>query len=942
MIFKIGQRWISNTESQLGLGIITHLASRQVTIRFPAAEEERIYAMDSAPLTRIAYKEGDLITTVEQQQLTVKQVNDYEGILFYTGIDSEDQEQQISELSLDAFIKLNSPKQRLLSGLLDKANAFQLRIATLYHQAQLAQAPCQGLIGSRTSHLPHQVYIAHEVAQRYAPRVLLADEVGLGKTIEAGMILHAQLQTGRAQRVLIVVPNSLIHQWLVEMIRRFNMYFSIIDEERFAAEWIDEDSELERQQSAENYFEAEQLVLCSLEFLVNHAQARQQALASSWDLMVVDEAHHLQWSEDKVSLQYACIEQLAQRSKGLLLLTATPEQVGIESHFARLRLLDPARFHDLAQFLDEEAQYQQLNQLVQELLQHQQQEQTSTLPPALQQKLNDYLGEHVAPTIAESIKYLLDRHGTGRVLFRNTRAAITGFPARHVNAYPLPLPSLYTELTHHLTPEQQCLPELWLNADPRVLWLAEQITALSPNKILIICAKAKTAISLEQQLKLKYGFRSTVFHEGLTIIERDRAAAYFAEEEQGAQVLICSEIGSEGRNFQFAHHLVLFDLPLNPDLLEQRIGRLDRLGQRHEISIHVPYIEHTAQEILFHWYHEGMNLFNKSCSIGYSIYQQFAQQLFECLADRTRLAALIEATRNYMQKIQHILHEGRDRLLELNSCDPVRAKELIHELENAEHVLALEEYMAQVFQEFGIDHEYHSELTEILHPTDHMKISHFPGLKEEGTTVTYSRPKALIREDMEFLTWEHPMVQESMEMIVDSELGNAHVTTIAIKTIPAGTLFVEAFFTLNCAAPKHLQLNRFIPLTPIRIFMDASGKNLSNVVSFKQLNGMSQHLKRHIARTLISKLREPLEQMLQNCQRSAEEQLPTLVLEARQAMNTALGTERNRLLALQKMNPNIRQDEVNAINEQITASDYYLNNTTLQLQAIRMVINKPE
>ncbi|MCO6763725.1 hypothetical protein KQH43_32020, partial [Streptomyces sp. EL5] len=79
-------------------------------------------------------------------------------------------------------------------------------------------------------------------------------------------------------------------------------------------------------------------------------------------------------------------------------------------------------------------------------------------------------------------------------------------------------------------------------------------------------------------------------HEGMSILERDRAAAYFADEEFGAQVLICSEIGSEGRNFQFAHHLVLFDLPAHPDLLEQRIGRLDRIGQRHTIQLHVPYL----------------------------------------------------------------------------------------------------------------------------------------------------------------------------------------------------------------------------------------------------------------------------------------------------------------------------------------------------------------
>ena len=100
---------------------------------------------------------------------------------------------------------------------------------------QLQQNPVAGLLGARIQLLPHQLYIANEIANRYAPRVLLADEVGLGKTIEAGLIIHQQLITGRASRVLIAVPDSLVHQWLVEMLRRFNLFFTIMDEERCLA-----------------------------------------------------------------------------------------------------------------------------------------------------------------------------------------------------------------------------------------------------------------------------------------------------------------------------------------------------------------------------------------------------------------------------------------------------------------------------------------------------------------------------------------------------------------------------------------------------------------------------------------------------------------------------------------------------------------------------------
>ena len=588
MTFTIGQRWISNTESQLGLGIITRMEGRQVSINFPAAEEERIYAIDNAPLSRIIYKVGEEITTTEKQKLKVTAINEHQGLLIYSAEDETGEEFPITEISLNCFITLNTPEQRLFSGLLDKSEAFKLRIDTLNHLSRLQQSQVRGLVGSRTNHLPHQVYIASEVAQRYAPRVLLADEVGLGKTIEAGMVLHYQLHTGRARKVLIVVPEALIHQWLVEMIRRFNLHFKIIDQNRY--DLLNVESELDEQEQEEfdwtqtnnqaNPFDSEDLVLCSLEFLMQHQEAQQHSLEVQWDLTIIDEAHHLEWSESAVSPKYAYVEELAtNNTKGLLLLTATPEQAGIESHFARLRLLDPSRFYDFALFKKEETQYKQINDLVQKLLTHQENS-NEPMNKELYTQVCAYLGDEHAQDVNQIIKDLLDRHGTGRVLFRNTRAAIKGFPERVLHSYPLPCPIIYSSLYQlksidPLHPEQALQENgFWLEHDPRVTWLAAQITQLFPKKVLVICAKAKTAIALENHLKLKAGIRTTAFHEGLSIIDRDRAAEYFAQTENGAQALICSEIGSEGRNFQFAHHLVLFDLPLNPDLLEQRIGRL--------------------------------------------------------------------------------------------------------------------------------------------------------------------------------------------------------------------------------------------------------------------------------------------------------------------------------------------------------------------------------
>jgi len=134
------------------------------------------------------------------------------------------------------------------------------------------------------------------VGNRLRPRVLLADEVGLGKTIEAGLILQKQLTQGLISRVIITVPEALLHQWLVEMLRKFNLHFHIMDEERFDAQ--------RESEPGENPFLSEQLVLCNLSMLTQRADICDAASHADWDCLVVDEAHHLQWSEQEPSDSY--------------------------------------------------------------------------------------------------------------------------------------------------------------------------------------------------------------------------------------------------------------------------------------------------------------------------------------------------------------------------------------------------------------------------------------------------------------------------------------------------------------------------------------------------------------------------------------------------------------------------------------------------------------
>ncbi|NOX91990.1 MAG: RNA polymerase-associated protein RapA [Gammaproteobacteria bacterium] len=963
-----GQRWISDTELDMGLGIVLATEHRTISILFPATGEQRTYARQTAPLTRVMFAPGDTIKNQQNETLRVNSVEEEDGLLFYCGKTSGGETTVWPEGQLDHCIQLNRPRERLLAAQVDTNKWFELRYQTLQHTNRLAHSDLYGLTGVRTSLIPHQLFIAHEVAKRYAPRVLLADEVGLGKTIEAGLILHQQLLTERARRVLIVVPETLVHQWLVEMLRRFNLHFSVFDEERCAG--IEEGDSTGK----ENPFYSEQLILCSLDFLCKNNKRSQQVLAGEWDFLVVDEAHHLQWSPTQSSEEYQLIEALAKKTKGVLLLTATPEQLGKESHFARLRLLDPDRFPDFESFVQEEANYRPVAEAVEELLnpedcsQQLSAQTLDTLRATLSETESLLLIDSLVSEKndnAEKIKQqlidrLLDRHGTGRVLFRNTRATVKGFPARQVNAYPLPLPQQYanaykdfaasnTKITlssakNLLCPEQlaQQNPHnpIWTSFDPRVEWLIETLNTLKPQKILVIAANTKTALDIAQAIKAKTGTHVPVFHEQLSIIERDRAAAYFADTENGGQILICSEIGSEGRNFQFSHHLVLFDLPLNPDLLEQRIGRLDRIGQTDIIQIHVPYFTHSPQTVLFDWYHQGLSAFEHTSPAGASVFAKNKEQLLTALAtfENTELhQALIQSTQKLATALNEQLHKGRDILLEHNSCLPTVAHTLQEKARKEDANSNIENYLNNVFDCFGVDTEIHSTDCYIVKPGEHMH-THYPGLESDGMKVTFDRNLALSNEDMQFITWEHPIATGALDLVLSSETGNTSLIAIKHPGLSAGTIYLECIYVLEPVAQKELQSKRYLPPTTIHLVTDQHGKNISNILRHELVNQLLIPVDADTAKNVVRSQTSEIKAMIEAGEQLANEKKPQLIAKARQqAMNT-LETEIERLRALKAHNPNVREEEIQFFESQREAIKTALSAATVRLDATRIIV----
>jgi len=943
-----GQRWISEAELQMGLGTVLESDFRTVTLLFLATGESRTYARESAPLTRMVFASGDTINSKEGWQLIVSSVEEVDELLNYHGkrLDTGDTD-TLKETNLDNFIQLNRPAERLFSGQIDKEKWFKLRYDTLQHVNRLAHSDLRGLTGCRTSLIPHQMYIAHEVANRFAPRVLLADEVGLGKTIEAGLILHHQLLTERANRVLIVVPESLVHQWLVEMIRRFNLAFSVFDEQR-CLDMEENLTDEEKLDPDNNPFQTEQLILCSLDFLSSNPQRFKQAYMGDWDLLVVDEAHHLEWNQEQASLEYELIELLATEIPGVLLLTATPEQLGKASHYARLRLLDPERFPSYEKFLKEEDDYQPIADAVETLLNDQ------SLTDTQQKNLHAHFDQQGQTLDLEEanhpdtrhdwIERMLDQHGTGRVLFRNTRNAVKGFPSRHVHACPLDLPDGYAPQTADI--QLQLCPELayqgsesWTAVDPRIDWLRQQLKTIGNDKVLLITASADTAMDIAEVLRVKSGIHAGVFHEHMSIIERDRGAAFFADMEFGCQLLICSEIGSEGRNFQFSHHLILFDLPLNPDLLEQRIGRLDRIGQTENIQIHAPYLEGTAQEVMFHWYHDGLGAFEHTCPAGHNVFVDVEEELYDALATPdANINDLIAKTAHLHNDLNKALQNGRDRLLEYNSCRPAIAQDLFQRAQNQDDTAELLDYLETVYDCFGIDSEVHGEKSFVIHPGEHIQSDGLPGLREEGMTYTCDRDTALSNEDMQYFTWEHPLVTGALDRVLANEQGNTSVTSLRYRGGKAGTLLMECLYTLESASSQTLQASRYLPPTTIRVVVDQQGNASKPDIPHNFINKYSERVKGKTANQIVRAYKEIMKNMLDASKTIAEQQAPAILNNAHDKTRQLLAKEIERLQALQRVNPNVRDEEIQFFKDQWQALNDILDNAALRLDALRVIV----
>jgi ATP-dependent helicase HepA len=631
-----------------------------------------------------------------------------------------------------------------------------------------------------------------------------------------------------------------------------------------------------------------------------------------------------------------------------VLLTATPEQLGRRAHFARLRLLDPARFSDLDRYLAEAGDYAALSPIAERIADmapldaREREALCRRFPhdPALHALVAAY------PDRAEALlAALIDRHGTGRVMYRNRRAAVGGFPERVLAAEELD-PGIGEPERDRLLAEFEddvhgAAPRAFDYAtDPRIAWLVRLLDAHRDDKFLLIATSRAKVEAIDAALRTRTGAPIANFHSDMTLLQRDRAAAWFAQAD-GARLLLCSEIGSEGRNFQFAHRLVLWDLPLDPDLIEQRIGRLDRIGQRHPIVLHVPSMPGTAQEVLLRWHADGTRVLRECPADGRELLRRFAAEVVRIArahaatgeVDDPELDGLVAATASAHAELSEAIRAGRDRLLEL-AAQHAGGTALLDAMRDADGNESTHAWMQECFEPFGVHAEDLGDGSVVLDP-EFLSTDALAGFTDGPRRVTFDRALALAREELDLLRMDHPLIAGAFDLLLTGESGNA--AFLVDPALLPRSVVLEAVYVIECVADVRLDTPRHLPPTPLAICIDSR-------LTARDYTPSGAALARARERALdISRYRRYLAQlvppMLEKADTLAAERALDITGAAVAQARTVLDARVQRLQALAAINASVRAQEIATAESARDATLAALARARPRLDAVRMAVS---
>ncbi len=761
-MFSIGQRWFSKTEPELGLAIVEAVDDRLVNLYYPAAQESRAYNKKSAPLQRLIFQVGEIVKSEDGTEFEVQQLKEQNGVVFYLG-----EGQVLPETQLESSVSLIKPQERLFAGDFDSPELFDFRYESLVLKRALQEYPGKGLEGSRINLIGHQVSIFSDVSKKSRIRLALADEVGLGKTIEAGVLAKSLYEKKLVKTILIIVPASLQYQWFVELYKKFNFLFKTLGA----------GDEVELSSKVEN----DDFIITTASHILEDESAKNIINSKEWDLIIADEAHRYKKDTEEFNL----LKGITLKSIHALFLSATPEALGEENFFELLKILNPEKYTSFEKYKDSEQRYIE----------------------------------------SSPSKELLEQYNFERDYFRNRRKNL--------------------EKQESLFPTKKLYPQglkIERPSDAKVISakveeLARLLIERPEAKVLAIGKSRKLAIQVQRRLTETLNVKSALFHGEQSLLERDRQAAYFADPE-GARVLISAESGSEGRNFEFASELFLLDLPTHPQLLLQRIGRLDRIGQKNSISIHLPYVQNSIEENLFKLYHEAFKLFERFPTGVVEFYEEHLDQIHQAQKDLS--PASLKVLAEEYQDFQNNIESGKNAFLDAHSYKHDNVKSVVESIEQFHNKRDLQAYLEKAFNIVGVEIEDLSQDVYFIRPADNMLLPSYPNLPSEGISYTANRKLAIKRDDLKFMNFEHPLAQSTMELFTEGELGN--VCAVTHNEALGDNVYFEMIFKAEAKQKFYNDIEQFFPITPIRVLITAQGVDVTKKFPKKHIDAVCSAL----------------------------------------------------------------------------------------------------
>ena len=929
--FVAGQRWLSQTEPELGLGLVLKTEADRVTIMFPSTETTRVYTVESPPLTRVKFSVGDVLKTQDGKNFTVEQVEEKDGTVIYFS-----KGKRIEESRLSDSLTFSKPYDRLLNAQVEEKQLYNLRHRALYRRFKTYRAPLRGLLQGRYMVRAHQLHVVAQATRFQHPRVLLADEPGMGKTVEAGLILQRLRTFGNAVRVLLLAPQSLLWRTETELQRRFEFEFQRLTEEDFTAKTKkkaaakkakDETPEAFQSEETEQGEPEELWVSMSLEDFSGHrAKHAKEAAHAGWDVVIVAGAEDLKW-DDSGNAAWNAVEAIAGATASLVLLSSEGPEHDAKSHYGRLHLLDGEAFSTQRKYTAHRKELEDLETAVTRL------QSVTTCDKecdALLKKLEKDAKvkelhklwkegrEEVRETI---IDYLLDGQECGRTVFRNTRPRVTGLPVRTVDivkleAKPEAREGLKEEFKHPA--EKPAEPE---KGKPKALpsavdsaaaaWLGVLVsppppvlTPPVPNeppppppppppRALVITASRARAVAVEKALRSKV--------DGTVELVTDAPRG-----DQGVppSATVVGEEDLIGRGFPGFDLVVLWDTPLTVDEARERLFACENCF-KDKLHILVPVIPDTPQEMTVRWLQDGLNAFGSATEgqaeaaaehhkAAHDIAKRIGVKHNPKLDDE--LKAVSKKTAAAHDAANKKLAKHADVFLDAVSCRAPSAEQMFNRMNSSDEDDSLDIFMNRMFETLGILVETKGPRIIYVKPNPEMSY-HFDAIPKEGLTFAYHRNVAATREDSTLLTWDHPLVARAADVLLATPAGNT--SYVVWEDERSQIVLLEGIYLANPKVGAHPKLvARYMPSTPVRVVLSHEFEDMSSEYTSEVVNKMVRNGRREWIRNNARPLHNIIPGMMRALNQRADIRMRELAAKAAFQMETVLHGDIARLKRL--------------------------------------------